>query len=212
MVLRGEGSNFSGGMQQGQKLRAHEPFLVFSNQNFSPSAPRLPPSPEPDDWFFLSSPSSSSDPEEMVWMSSLSLAVPGACPARCSPSLSVLLDSVSTSWGQEQLLGCIQASSLFPGNVVFSSSSPPPCSRKPFGMGSPLWTPHPTGQCLNYLWDFGGAAEFCLRSWSIRCSKGKEKTPKNRMAFPQMALPNNGSQVCKLRCQIRPKSPTLLFS
>lgn len=42
----------------------------------------------------------------MVWMSSLSTAVAGVCPAAggfrltpLSPSLSVLLDRVSTSWG-----------------------------------------------------------------------------------------------------------------
>lgn len=68
------------------------------SQCSSPSAVQLS-SPEPEG-FFLSSPSSSSEPDEMVWMSSLSLVVPWACPATVcpfSPSLSVLLDRVSTS-------------------------------------------------------------------------------------------------------------------
>lgn len=86
-------------------------------------------------------------------MSSLSLAVPGACPALFSPSLSVLLDSVSTSWGQEQLLERPQAC-LCPRIMVLSSSSAPLLQetlRK--GIPPPDTTSH--SQCLEHLWDFG---------------------------------------------------------
>lgn len=61
--------------------------------------------------FFLSSKSSPSEPEEMVWISSLSTAVAEVWPAvgfrlvPLSPSLSVLLDSVKTSWGGRRVKG-----------------------------------------------------------------------------------------------------------
>lgn len=66
---------------------------------YPPNSSRLP------DMFFLSSKSSPSEPEEMVWISSLSTAVAEVWPAvgfrlvPLSPSLSVLLDSVRMSWG-----------------------------------------------------------------------------------------------------------------
>lgn len=69
-------------------------------------APAIAPNPSRlPDMFFLSSKSSPSEPEEMVWMSSLSTAGAAVWPAAgfrlapLSPSLSVLLDSVSTSCG-----------------------------------------------------------------------------------------------------------------
>lgn len=148
-----------------QLLCPHRPFLVVSGQNFllylctfrtQPLfLPRQLSSPDPDEGFFLSSPSSSSEPEEMVWMSSLSLVVPWACPATAcpfSPSLSVLLDRVSTSCREaltapECSLGQGRASPhRFPSDVQGSLFSPvvfcsllaegPLCSNKPFLSGS----------------------------------------------------------------------------
>lgn len=72
------------------------PLLVPSY--YSTNSSRLP------DMFFLSSKSSPSEPEEMVWISSLSMAAAEVWPAvgfrlvPLSPSLSVLLDRVRTSW------------------------------------------------------------------------------------------------------------------
>lgn len=68
----------------------------------------------------------------MVWMSSLSLAVPWGCPSALgplSPSLSVLLDRVSTSWK------CHRAAERGEGSAApgAAQSSPPPeaLSRAP---------------------------------------------------------------------------------
>lgn len=41
---------------------------------------------------------------------------------------------------------------------------------------------------------FWGAAEFCLRSWSIRCSKGREKTPKNKDCSPERFPPGGSAK------------------
>lgn len=88
-------------------------------------------------------------------MSSLSLALPGACPF--SPSLSVLLDSVSTSWGQEQLLLWASQPPFSPG-MWCSPPAHPSLLQETLGKGIPpqLRTPHPTGPRLEHLWDFGG--------------------------------------------------------